>query len=97
MGAAAVGLMAIVALAFSRFLIFLMTGSQGLFKAKTTLYTYLDDSSALAAARRAAQRNPHRESGRGRPFRLSDPSRVVRITLEIDDDFLPRFRWTRRR
>jgi len=84
-----VGLMAIVALSLLGFLIFLMSGSQGLFKSKTDVYTFLDDSAAIAD---------------GAPVRLngiavgkvshvglsgsSEPRRVVRVTLQIDNDFL---------
>jgi phospholipid/cholesterol/gamma-HCH transport system substrate-binding protein len=82
--------MAIGALTILSVLIFMMAGSQGLFKSKTRLYTYMADSSALAAA------SPVRLNGiligKVSSVDLSgqdDPRRVVRITLEIDNDFLP--------
>jgi phospholipid/cholesterol/gamma-HCH transport system substrate-binding protein len=66
-----------------------MAGSQGLFKSKTRLYTFMSDSSALAAA------SPVRLNGIliGKVSSVdlsgqSAPRRVVRITLEIDNDFL---------
>jgi phospholipid/cholesterol/gamma-HCH transport system substrate-binding protein len=81
--------MAIVALTILSVLIFMMAGSQGLFKSKTRLYTYMADSSALAAA------SPVRLNGiligKVTSVDLSgqqDPRRVVRMTLEIDDEFL---------
>jgi phospholipid/cholesterol/gamma-HCH transport system substrate-binding protein len=85
-----VGLMTIVALALVGALIFLMAGSQGLFKSKTDVYTYLGDSAAIAD---------------GAPVRLngiyigkvthvtlsgsSEPRRVVKVELQIDNEFLP--------
>jgi phospholipid/cholesterol/gamma-HCH transport system substrate-binding protein len=84
-----VGIMAIVALTILFVLVFMMAGSQGLFKSKTRLYTYMSDSSALAAA------SPVRLNGiligKVSSVDLSgqaDPHRVVRMTLEIDDEFL---------
>jgi phospholipid/cholesterol/gamma-HCH transport system substrate-binding protein len=81
--------MALTALIILSVLIFLMAGSSGLFKSKTRLYTYMADSSALAAS------SPVRLNGiligKVSSVDLSgqaDPSRVVRITLEIDNDFL---------
>lgn len=85
-----VGLMAIVALALLGTLIYLISGSAGLFKTKVTLYTYFNNSGAIA---------------KGSPVRLngilvgqvknveltgsSQPGRVVKLTLEIDSDFIP--------
>ena len=43
-----VGLMAIVAMFILAVLIFLLTGTKGLFIRKATLYTYMNDSAALA-------------------------------------------------
>jgi phospholipid/cholesterol/gamma-HCH transport system substrate-binding protein len=84
-----VGIMAIVALSVLSVLIFLMAGSQGLFKSKTRLYTFMGDSSALAAS------SPVRLNGiligKVSSVDLSgqaDPHRVVRITLEVDNDIL---------
>lgn len=84
-----VGIMAILALTILSVLIFLMAGSQGLFKSKTRLYTFMGDSTALAAA------SPVRLNGiligKVSSVDLSgqaDPRRVVRMTLEIDDEFL---------
>src|SRR6202030_212143 len=85
-----VGIMSLAALIILSVLIFLMAGSSGLFKSKTRLYTYMADSSALAAS------SPVRLNGiligKVSSVELSgqaDPHRVVRMTLEIDNDFLP--------
>lgn len=81
--------MALIALIILSVLIFLMAGSQGLFKSKTRLYTYLSDSAALATA------SPVRLNGIliGKVAAvdlsgLNDPKRVVRVTLEVDTDIL---------
>ncbi len=85
-----VGLMTIVALAILGALIFLMAGSKGLFKSRTPLYTYLGDSAAIADGA------PVRLNGIyvGKVTRvtlsgLSDPRRVVKVELQVDDEFLP--------
>lgn len=85
-----VGMLAIGALIIFAVLVFLLTGSRGLFKSKAAIYTFLDDSAAVAT---------------GSPVRLngilvgevkqvvlsgvSDPNRVVKVTLEINNEFLP--------
>lgn len=43
-----VGLMAVVAMVMLGALVFLLTGTKKLFVPKATLYTYMDDSAALA-------------------------------------------------
>src|SRR5712691_2589699 len=85
-----VGLMTIVALAILGALIFLMAGSKGLFKSRTPLYTYLGDSAAIADGA------PVRLNGIyvGKVTRvtlsgLSDPRRVVKAEMQVDDEFLP--------
>ncbi len=47
-----VGAMAVAALIIFAVLVFVLTSSHGLFNSNTNLYTYLDDSAAIAAARR---------------------------------------------
>src|SRR5277367_1860208 len=44
-----VGIMAAVAMLILAVLIFLLTGSGNLFSSSATLYTYMDDSAAMAA------------------------------------------------
>ena len=81
--------MAIVALAILFFLIFLLAGSTGFFRTRTNLYTYLSDSAALAPG------SPVRLNGIliGKVSTVelsgqSDPKRVVKVTLDVDEAFL---------
>ena len=83
-----VGLMTIAALVILGALLWLMAGSQGFFQTTVNVYTYLDDSAAVSE---------------GAPVRLngiligkvsqvglsgvSEPNRVVRVTMEIGDEF----------
>jgi phospholipid/cholesterol/gamma-HCH transport system substrate-binding protein len=85
-----VGLLAISALCILAVLVFLMTSSTGLFTKRSEVYTFLDDSAAIA---------------NGAPVRLngitvgkvaniglsgsSEPNRIVRLTLEIDNRYFP--------
>ena len=80
-----VGLMAMLALVILATLIWLMAGSRGFFHTSVDVYTFLDDSAAIA---------------QGAPVRLNgiligkvalvalsgatEPNRVVRATMEID-------------
>jgi phospholipid/cholesterol/gamma-HCH transport system substrate-binding protein len=84
-----VGLMSLVALVILGTLVYLLSGSQGLFKSKSQIYVFMNDSADTAA---------------GAPVRLNgiliglvkhvglsgsdQPGRVVRITLEIDNEFM---------
>lgn len=84
-----VGLLAIVAMTVLGVMIFLLTGSKPLFRDDVTIYTYLDDSAALAVG------SPVRLSGilAGKVSKveltgLSDPRRNIRITMEIDKKLL---------
>jgi phospholipid/cholesterol/gamma-HCH transport system substrate-binding protein len=83
-----VGLLAISALCILAVLIFLMTSSTGLFTKRSDVYTFLDDSAAVA---------------NGAPVRLngitvgkiadiglsgsSEPNRIVRLTLQIENSY----------
>ena len=83
-----VGLLAISALCILAVLVFLMTSSTGLFTKRSDVYTYLDDSAAIA---------------NGAPVRLngitvgkvanvglsgsSEPNRIVRVTLEVENRY----------
>src|SRR6266852_3684009 len=84
-----VGLLAVSGLALLAVLIFLMTSTKGLFKSRSEIYTYLDDSAAIAEGA------PVRLNGitAGKVARvnlsgLTEPNRIVRITLQIDDEML---------
>lgn len=85
-----VGLLAITALSLLAVLIFLMTSSTGLFTKHSDVYTFLDDSAAIAVS--APVRLNGITVGRVAAIRLSgsnEPNRVVRLTLEVNNDFLP--------
>ncbi len=84
-----VGVMAVVALIIVGVLIYLISNTQGLFRTRVTLYTYMNDSAAVT---------------KGAPVRLNgfligqvsnveltgstEPGRVVRIALEVDEKYL---------
>jgi phospholipid/cholesterol/gamma-HCH transport system substrate-binding protein len=81
--------MAIVAMVILGTLIFLLTGGGSTFRGQTTLYTYLNDSAALA------QGSPVRLNGiligNVKQVELSGdstPGRVVRVTTEVYEDML---------
>jgi phospholipid/cholesterol/gamma-HCH transport system substrate-binding protein len=85
-----VGLLAMSALALLAVLIFLMTSSKGLFKSRSELYTYLDDSAAIAEG--APVRLNGITAGKVAAVNLSgsnEPNRIVRITMEVNNEFLP--------
>jgi phospholipid/cholesterol/gamma-HCH transport system substrate-binding protein len=85
-----VGLLAMSALALLAVLIFLMTSSKGLFKSRSELYTYLDDSAAIAEG--APVRLNGITAGKVAAVALSgsnEPNRIVRITMEVNNEFLP--------
>ncbi|MDP9112770.1 MAG: MlaD family protein [Acidobacteriota bacterium] len=85
-----VGLLAMFALALLAFLIFLMTSSNGLFVTRTDVYTFLDDSAAIATG--APVRLNGITVGRVGVLALSgsnEPNRIVRVTLQIENRYLP--------
>lgn len=85
-----VGLLAVASLCILAFLIFLMTSSKGLFKSRSEIYMYLDDSAAVAEG--APVRVNGIEAGKVAHVGLSglsEPNRVVKLTLQVDDAFLP--------
>jgi phospholipid/cholesterol/gamma-HCH transport system substrate-binding protein len=85
-----VGLLAVAALALLSFLIFLMTSSQGLFVSHSELYTFLNDSAAVAEGA------PVRLNGItvGKVSRIglsgsAQAGRIIRLTLDVDNHYLP--------
>ena len=85
-----VGLLAIGAIAILAFLIFLMTSSQGLFVSRSSLYTFLDDSAAVATG--APVRLNGITIGKVATIALSGvntPGRVVKVTLDVENRYLP--------
>ncbi len=85
-----VGLMAIVALVILGYLIFLLSGSHGLFKGKSTIYTFMDDSAAISDGAPvtvngiAVGRIVHVGLSGSRERR-----RIVKVDMEIENDFMP--------
>ena len=85
-----VGLLAISALCILAVLIFLMTSSTGLFTKRSKVYTFLDDSAAIAVS--APVRLNGITVGKVSDISLSgsnQPNRIVRLTLDVDNNFLP--------
>jgi phospholipid/cholesterol/gamma-HCH transport system substrate-binding protein len=86
-----VGIMAIVALLLLAFLIILMSGVNPLFRRTTDVYTYLSDSVAMTEGATPVRLNGIL-IGKVKKIELSgstDPSRIVKITLSIDNTALP--------
>jgi len=84
-----VGLLAIVSLAVFAFLVFLLTSSKGLFERRSSVYTFLDDSAAIAEG--APVRLNGILAGRVAEVKLSginEPNKIVRVTMEIDNQYL---------
>jgi phospholipid/cholesterol/gamma-HCH transport system substrate-binding protein len=84
-----VGVMAAFALGILGFLVFLMTGTNGLFKSTSDVYTYFDDSANIAMAAQVTLNgitvgkvNHVGLSG------LSEPGKIIKVTLQIQDDYL---------
>jgi phospholipid/cholesterol/gamma-HCH transport system substrate-binding protein len=85
-----VGIMALAAMTILGMLIFLLTGNTKLFSKNEVLYTYMDDSAALAKG--APVRLNGILIGKVQSITLSGetkPQRIVRITLEVDKKMLP--------
>jgi phospholipid/cholesterol/gamma-HCH transport system substrate-binding protein len=85
-----VGLLAISSLIVFAVLVFVLTSSRGLFKSRTDVYTFLDDSAAVAVG--SPVRLNGIDVGRISAVNLTgsnEPNRVVRITMEVNDEFLP--------
>jgi len=85
-----VGLLAIAALSLLAFLIFLMTSTHGIFVSRSPLYTYLDDSAAIADG--APVRLNGITVGKVSHVSLSgsaEPDRIIKVTLDVDNRYLP--------
>ena len=71
-------------------LIFLITGTKGLFVSEVEIYTYMDDSVALTES--SAVRLNGIIIGKVKNIELSgskEPQRVVKMTLEVQERMLP--------
>lgn len=85
-----VGLLAISALCILAVLIFLMTSSTGLFTKRSDVYTFLDDSAAVANG--APVRLNGITVGKVADISLSgsnEPNRIVRVTLQVENSYFP--------
>jgi phospholipid/cholesterol/gamma-HCH transport system substrate-binding protein len=85
-----VGIMAVIAMIILGVMIFLLTGDTKLFAKNELLYTYMDDSAALANG--APVRLNGILAGKVKNVELSgerQPLRIIKITLEIDKNMLP--------
>jgi phospholipid/cholesterol/gamma-HCH transport system substrate-binding protein len=84
-----VGIMAMVALMIMGILVYLLSGSTGIFKSKSEIYVYMNDSADTAAG--APVRLNGILVGQVKSVSLSgsdQPGRVVKITLEIDERYM---------
>jgi phospholipid/cholesterol/gamma-HCH transport system substrate-binding protein len=84
-----VGLLAIIAMAILGVAIFLLSGTNPLFRDEVTLYTYLSDSAALAVG------SPVRINGilAGKVSKVeltteNDPRRNIKVTLEVNKSLI---------
>jgi phospholipid/cholesterol/gamma-HCH transport system substrate-binding protein len=85
-----IGIMAVVAMTILGVLIFLLTGSGGIFTSWAKIYTYMDDSAAMAT------NTPVRLNGItvGKIDRIeltgsNEKGKIVRITMDVKKQFLP--------
>ncbi len=85
-----VGLMTLVAMALLGVLVFLLTGTEKLFVPRAVIYTYLDDSAALA--RGAPVRLNGYQIGSVTDVSLSGekaPRRIIRVQMSVEAALLP--------
>ena len=84
-----VGIVAMVAMALLFIMVFLLTGNKSLFATDVPIYTFMDDSAAMAEG--SAVRLNGIEVGKVKKIELSGenkPNRIVRLTMSIDDRML---------
>src|SRR5690349_11919358 len=85
-----VGGMAIFALLIVGYLVFLMQGTVGFFRGKSNLYTYMDDSGGMAQNVQVTLNGLNVGKVSKIEFSgLNEPGKIVRITLQVDDQDLP--------
>jgi phospholipid/cholesterol/gamma-HCH transport system substrate-binding protein len=84
-----VGIMAIVALIILAVLIYLLSSSNSLFKSTSEVYTYFDDSAAIAVAAPVTLNGI--TVGKVTKVALSgssEPGKIIRVTMQIEDEYL---------
>jgi phospholipid/cholesterol/gamma-HCH transport system substrate-binding protein len=84
-----VGLMAAVALGILAFLVFLLAGPSNLFKSTSDVYTYFDDSAAIAVAAPVTLNGitVGKVSKVGLSG-LSQPGKIIKVTMQVQDEYL---------
>lgn len=84
-----VGIMAAFALAVLGVLVFLLAGTNPLFKSTSVIYTYFDDSAAIAEAAPVTL-NGINVGKVTRVFLsgLNEPGKIIRVEMQIQDEFL---------
>src|ERR1043165_24648 len=85
-----VGVMAVFALVILAVFIFMLTGAPNPFAARSAVYTFMEDSAALTE--NSAVRLNGIVVGKVSKIELSglsDPKRVIRMALQIEDKYLP--------
>jgi len=85
-----VGVMAAAALGILGFLVFLLAGSNSLFKSTSELYTYFDDSANIAVSAQVTLNGIN--IGKVNRVALSgssQPGHIIKVTLEVEDRYLP--------
>ena len=84
-----VGGLAVFALLILGYLIFLMQGTVGFFQSKSEIYTYLNDSQGMAQDVQVTLNGLNVGKISKIEFSgLSEPGKIVRMTLQIDDRYL---------
>jgi phospholipid/cholesterol/gamma-HCH transport system substrate-binding protein len=84
-----VGIMAAAALAILGFLVFLLAGTNSLFKSTSSVYTYFDDSANIAVSAPVTLNGI--TVGKVTHVGLSgssQPGKVIKVTMEIEDTYL---------
>jgi len=84
-----VGLMAAFALGILAFLVFLLAGPSNLFKSTSDVYTYFDDSAAIAVAAPVTLNGitVGKVSKVGLSG-LSQPGKIIKVTMQVQDEYL---------
>src|SRR5450631_4018069 len=84
-----VGIMAAFALALLGFLVFLLAGSNSLFKSTSDIFTYFDDSAAVAVAAPVTLNGI--TVGKVTKVDLSgsnQPGKIIRVKMQVEDQYL---------
>jgi phospholipid/cholesterol/gamma-HCH transport system substrate-binding protein len=85
-----VGVMAAFALGILGFLVFLLAGPNNLFKSTSDIYTFFDDSAAIAVAAPVTLNGI--TIGKVSKVGLSgsnQPGHIIKVTMKVEDEYLP--------